>query len=888
MIESMPPYRPKSFESKWQKFWEERGLHRARDFAAPPQKKLYVLDMFPYPSGDGLHVGHVEGYTATDVLSRYFRRRGYNVLHPMGWDAFGLPAENYAIKNKIHPRLAVDKNIARFKTQLQSLGFSYDWSREINTTDPEYYRWTQWIFLQLFREGLAYQADVLINFCPKDKTGLADEEVVNGECERCHTKVERRTMRQWLLKITAYADRLLKDLEELAWPEQIKAMQRNWIGRSEGTEIKFQIQSASRRTEFQIPVFTTRPDTLFGATYVVIAPEHPVISKMIRQLADQIPASPAGGSNLKDVTNYIERAKQKSELERKAEAKEKTGVMLKGISAVNPINNEALPVFVADYVLMSYGTGAIMAVPAHDERDFAFAKKFKLPIRSVISPDGKPKNRLTHAYTADGILVRSNEFSGLFSEDAKERIASWLAQKGLADKKVQYKLRDWVFSRQRYWGEPIPLIFCSKCKIRAEKSRPAEAGRGSPKAAKIKNTEFNKGELLNPGWMAVPEAELPVLLPDVKSYEPTGTGESPLASMKEWVETRCPRCQGKARRETHTMPQWAGSCWYYLAYLLLNKNVKIKNKKLGDADVKKLFSYWLPVDIYVGGAEHAVLHLLYARFWHKFLFDIGVAPIAEPFQKLFNQGMILGPDGRRMSKSRGNVINPEEIYESYGADTIRMYELFMGPLEDTKPWDPNGIVGLYRFLKRVWEFASEKSKISPSPRLRRTDKIQKHAKKNDQDLERLRHKTIKKVTEDIEGFRFNTAISALMEYLNKIQSSKSKVQNIHIETLLLMLAPFAPHTTEELWQTVLKKEKSIHEEPWPRFDAARLREEKVVVIVQVNGKVRGQIICPSGISEGEATAKAMELSNAKRALSDGKVSRVVFVKDRLINLVTQE
>ncbi|MCD6422133.1 leucine--tRNA ligase, partial [bacterium] len=680
-------YIPQKIEPKWQKFWLKNKTFRTLDPDKTKKPKFYVLDMFPYPSGAGLHVGHPRGYTATDIVARMKKMQGYNVLHPMGWDAFGLPAENYALQHKIHPQIITQRNIKRFKKQLISLGFAYDWDREINTTDPDYYKWTQWIFIQLFKHGLAYEAEVPINFCPSCGTALANEEVINGRCERCKTKVVRKKLRQWMLKITAYADRLLKDLDELDWPEYIKEMQRNWIGRSEGATIKFKVKDSPEVIE----VFTTRPDTLFGATYVVLAPEHPLALKLSK------------GKHRKEVEDYIKEAEQKTELERTDLAKEKTGAFT-GSYAINPVNGEAIPIWVADYVLAHYGTGAIMCVPAHDERDFEFAKKFGLPIKEVISPSGQPSGELKEAYTEPGILINSGKFSGMRSEVAKKEIVKWLSQRGLAKKTVTYRLRDWIFSRQRYWGEPIPIVHCEKC-----------------------------------GKVPVPEKDLPLRLPYVKHYEPSGTGESPLVKIKNWVNTTCPRCGGPAKRETNTMPQWAGSSWYYLRY------IDPKNKKALVAKTKE--KYFMPVDLYVGGAEHAVLHLLYARFWHKFLYDIGVVSTKEPFQKLINVGTILAPDGKKMSKSLGNVINPDDLIKQYGADALRLYEAFIGPFRQRVAWDPQGIVGTKRFLDRVWGLIKRK-----------------HRADRNEEIEKKLHQLIKKVEEDIENFEFNTAVSAMMEF----------------------------------------------------------------------------------------------------------------------------
>jgi leucyl-tRNA synthetase len=867
------PYDPKTIERKWQAFWEERQMYRAPDF--PKKKKRYVLDMFPYPSGEGLHVGHVEGYTATDVISRYFRMRGEDVLHPMGWDAFGLPAENYAIQTKTHPTFVVERNIARFREQLKRMGFSYDWSREINTTDPAYYRWTQWIFLKLFERGLAYEAEAPINFCPKDKTGLANEEVVDGKCDRCGTVVERRMLRQWMLKITAYAERLLSGLDELSWPERIKEMQRNWIGRSEGAEVLFEIvphgeSNAERGKPYDLWVFTTRPDTLFGATYVVLAPEHPFIEGAL-----QNPQSPI--LNLNDVRSYVEKAKQKSELERQGGESEKSGVRLEGVVAINPVNDAKLPVFVADYVLGHYGTGAIMAVPAHDERDFAFAKRYGLPVTIVICPHEPEKTCpiLTEAYLGEGHLVGSGQFDGMPSEEARDAIVAWLAKQGKAKKVTHYKLRDWIFSRQRFWGEPIPLVFCERCRERAEAIRASGVESG--------NSGFSKGELLNPGWIAVPEDELPVTLPDVEHYEPTGTGESPLATITDWVQTTCPKCGGPAKRETNTMPQWAGSCWYYLRFIDPHNDERFVNAERERA--------WMPVDLYVGGAEHAVLHLLYARFWHMVLYDEGLVSTQEPFARLVNQGIILGPDNQKMSKSRGNIINPDEVIEAYGADTLRLYELFMGPLESEKPWDTRGIIGIWRFLNKVYAFAVKTHAQEDTEQRRRVPPRSPLSgggvqRGSTNDIERMRHRVIKKVTEDIEAMKFNTALSALMEYLNEL-SKHNAPRESDIETLLLLLAPFAPHLAEELWHTSLNRTRSIHEERWPSYDPTMVVEENVTIAIQVNGKLRGEIAIRRGATEDEVRSLAENNSNIARYLSEGTILKVIFVPDRLMNFVVR-
>jgi len=700
-------YNHKTIEQKWQEFWDKDKTYKCtEDNKVIKEKRFYCLDMFPYPSGAGLHVGHPEGYTASDILSRYKRMQGFNVLHPMGWDAFGLPAENYAIKTGTQPKVSTQKNIETFKRQIKSIGFSYDWSREIDTTDPDYFKWTQWIFLKLFEKGLAYEAVVPINWCPSCKTGLSNEEVADGKCDRCGTAVTRKDLKQWMLKITAYADRLLDGLDKLDWPESIKLQQKNWIGKSIGAEVDFKIDGFKE----SLRVFTTRPDTLFGATYMVLAPEHPLVLEI------------TADDNTNEVTEYIEKSRQKSDLEREHLIKSKTGVFT-GAYAINPVNDRKIPIWISDYVLLTYGTGAIMAVPAHDERDFEFATKFGLKITQVVSKDGK-SIELTEAYVEDGIAVNSGPYNGLTTAEFKEKITKELEIKGQGKKTINYKLRDWVFSRQRYWGEPIPVVHCPKC-----------------------------------GVVAVPESELPLKLPEVKKYEPTGTGESPLAGIKDWVNTKCPKCKGPAKRETNTMPQWAGSNWYFLRYL------DPKNgKALAD---KEKIKYWMPVDHYIGGAEHAVLHLLYSRFWYKFLFDIGIVPTDEPFQKLTNQGLILAEDGQKMSKSLGNVINPDDVIGEHGADAFRMFEMFMGPLEMVKPWSTQGILGISRFLEKVWRLYDKGQGISD-----------KGLGAGDKGLETLLHKTIKKVGEDIENLRFNTAISAMMILVNEA-GSKSPVSSLH-------------------------------------------------------------------------------------------------------------
>ncbi|MBI4121271.1 MAG: leucine--tRNA ligase [Parcubacteria group bacterium] len=946
----MRQYDHKKIESKWQKRWAKDGLYKTEEDQAKP--KAYVLDMFPYPSGEGLHVGHPKGYIASDIYSRFKKMSGYNILHPMGWDAFGLPAENYAIKNKMHPKVAVEKNIARFKEQLEKLGLNYDWEREINTTDPAYYKWTQWIFLQLFKKGLAYESNEPINWCPSCKTGLAFEDLEGGKCERCGSDVEQRPIRQWVLKIREYADRLLEDLSELEWPEHIKESQRNWIGRSEGALLRFEVAGGS---EQYIEVFTTRPDTLFGATYMVLAPEHSLVSDLQPKI-----------SNWNEVQKYKEEARKKTDLER-MEERTKTGVELKGVRAVNPATKEEIPIWVADYVLAHYGTGAIMAVPAHDERDFAFAKKFGLPIQEVIEPvftqstepgkvrDGLPFNHrdgiiavvkhwsedkyialkwkkvawgtfltgsidagdgaedtarkeireetgylnlkllknfgIVHgkfyhlpkqmnsfvhssvflfeleddaheeiapeekekhdilwltvdelrtfltpdshkhilellcgegvcAYAGDGILKNSPTFDGMPSEEAKWRITEFAH----GEKRVDYKLRDWVFSRQRYWGEPIPIIHCAKC-----------------------------------GTVPVPEKDLPVVLPEVTSYEPTGTGESPLAAISEWVRVACPKCGGEGKRETNTMPQWAGSSWYYLRFIDPQND-----KALVD---KKKEAYWSPIDLYEGGVEHATRHLIYARFWHKFLYDIGAVSYKEPFGRLKGVGLIYGEDGRKMSKRLGNVVNPDDVVAAYGADTFRIYEMFMGPFEESSMWNTKSIIGPRRFLEKVW---------------RLEEKVSEKAL-HDQGIEILTHKTIKKVSADIGAFRFNTAVSTLMVFVNGLEGVEA-VPLATYKILLVLLHPFAPHMTEELWHE-LGNNNFLYREAWPNFDEAKTKEGKITVVIQVNGKVRGELDISPEEEEYAVKEQALAHESIKKWTSGKEVKKVIYVHGKLVNIV---
>ena len=951
----MERYNHKKVERKWQKDWQESGLYRTKDSAK--KEKRYILDMFPYPSGEGVHVGHLRGYIPTDTYSRYLRMKGCNVLHPMGWDAFGLPAEGYAIKNKVHPKSAVKKNVARYRKQLSRVGISYDWDREIDTTDPEYYRWTQWIFLQLFNRGLAYESYEPINWCPSCKTGLANEDLENGLCERCDSEVEQRPVRQWVLKITDYAESLLKDLDLLNdWPESVKESQRNWIGKSQGAEIDFPlVLKDEKESKSSLTVFTTRPDTLFGATYMVVAPEHKVIDEVWESV-----------ENKKQVRGYIERAKRKTELQRTSETKKKTGVELKGVSVLNPANGEMIPVWVADYVMAQYGTGAIMAVPAHDERDMAFANEMNLPVRYVVYPkrvdrynppikgkrtvarkmvhvvvtdpktgntlflkwkkhdwttfvvggveDGediveaarreveeetgysdlelvkktpfyveahyyaahKEENRKAYttavhfelksnkrkrvaeeeikrhdvvwlsldkvshmmtcaeldvwlgwlksegkyAYTGDGIIENSGEFTGMESEKAKEEIR----KKVKGRKRTTYKLKDWVFSRQRYWGEPIPLVHCESC-----------------------------------GVVPVPEKELPVKLPNVKSYEPTGTGESPLANIDSWVRTKCPKCNGAAKRETNTMPQWAGSCWYYLRF------IDPKNRKKFVSPKKE--GYWMPVDLYVGGIEHATRHLIYSRFWHKFLYDEGILSTKEPFSSLLNQGLVLGPDGRKMSKRWGNVVSPDDVIDCVGADSIRIYIMFMGPFSGEVSWNLNGPVGANRFLEKVWKMSD---KVSASFKSSKKTKV-------------VLNQTVKKVGEDIESFSTNTAVSSLMILVRQMDSEE-KVAKADFKSLLLLLAPFAPHISEDLWHRQGWKG-SIHKAGWPGYKEDLLFEDSVEVVFQVNGKTRGRVEVTRGSKEKDVW-DALKGTRAYSVWCEGKdIKRVIYIPDRLLNIV---
>ncbi|MCS0671158.1 leucine--tRNA ligase [Cytobacillus firmus] len=795
-------------EKKWQGYWEENKTFKTTEDKG--KRKFYALDMFPYPSGAGLHVGHPEGYTATDILSRMKRMQGYNVLHPMGWDAFGLPAEQYALDTGNDPAEFTEQNINTFRRQIKALGFSYDWDREVNTTDPEYYKWTQWIFLKLYEKGLAYIDEVAVNWCPALGTVLANEEVIDGKSERGGHPVERRPMRQWMLKITAYADRLLEDLDLLDWPESLKDMQRNWIGRSEGAEVTFNIEGH----DGTFTVFTTRPDTLYGATYAVLAPEHALVEKIT-----------ADGQR-EAVQAYIDKVKSKSDLERTDLAKEKTGVFT-GAYAINPVNGEKMPIWIADYVLVSYGTGAIMAVPAHDERDYEFAKQFDLPIKEVVAGGDVEKE----AYTGDGEHVNSGFLDGLNKEVAIEKMIVWLEEKGIGTKKVTYRLRDWLFSRQRYWGEPIPVI------------------------------HWEDGTMT-----AVPEDQLPLVLPKTTEIKPSGTGESPLANIDDWVNVVDPETGKKGRRETNTMPQWAGSCWYYLRY------IDPKNSE-ALADPEKL-KEWLPVDIYIGGAEHAVLHLLYARFWHKVLYDVGVVHTKEPFQKLFNQGMILGENNEKMSKSKGNVVNPDEIVASHGADTLRLYEMFMGPLEASIAWSTNGLDGSRRFLDRIWRlFVEETGELSQG-----IQDIEEGSS-----LEKVYHQTVKKVTEDYEGLRFNTAISQMMVFINEAYKA-DVLPKTFAEGFVKMLSPIAPHMSEELWSKLGHGE-SIAYEAWPAYDEAKMTDDEVEIVIQINGKVKAKLMVPADAKKDLLEQIAMGDDKVKEQIDGKTVRKVIAVPGKLVNIV---
>lgn len=800
-------YNHKPIEGKWQKIWEDKGVFHAEDNSE--KEKFYALIEFPYPSGQGLHVGHPRPYTALDTVARKRRLQGYNVLYPIGWDAFGLPTENYAIKNHIHPEIVTKQNIARFKKQIQSLGISFDWSREINTTDPDYYKWTQWIFIQLFKHGLAYKKEMNVNWCTSCKCVLANEEVVNGVCERCGSEVVHKVKSQWMLKITAYADRLINDLDLVNYPERVKAQQKNWIGRSTGAEVDFKTTTGDTLT-----IYTTRADTLYGATYMVISPEHPLIEKW----ADKL-------SNIDAIREYQAAAARKSDFERTEVAKDKTGVLVEGVKAINPVNNKEIPIFISDYVLVSYGTGAIMAVPAHDTRDWEFAKKFDLPIIEVV----KGGNVQEEAYTdcATGIMVNSGMLDGLTVDEAKKKIISWLESEGKGHSKVNYKLRDWVFSRQRYWGEPIPIVHCDKC-----------------------------------GYVPIDESELPLRLPMVESYEPTDNGESPLAKMTDWLETTCPCCGGKAMRETDTMPQWAGSSWYFLRYMDPHNDKALASKEA--------IKYWSPVDWYNGGMEHTTLHLLYSRFWHKFLYDIGVVNTPEPYAKRTSHGMILGENGEKMSKSRGNVVNPDEIVDEYGADTLRLYEMFIGDFEKAAPWNQSSIRGCRRFIERYYNLQTI---------LNNADGIRP-------ELESSFHKAIKKVGDDIENIKFNTAIATLMALINDITATGA-ITKEELRIFTILLNPFAPHVTEEVFEMCKLGDGIVAEQKWPEYDEAKCKDETIEIVVQVNGKIKTKLNIPVESEKNAVLDMAKADANVAKAIENMNIIKEIYVPNKLVNLVVK-
>ena len=801
----METYNPKVIEKKWQKIWDDnKAFHVEIDHDKP---KFYGLIEFPYPSGQGLHVGHPRSYTAMDIICRKKRMQGYNVLFPIGWDAFGLPTENFAIKNNIHPAIVTERNVAHFKSQMKAIGFSFDWDREVNTTDPNYYKWTQWIFLKLFKAGLAYKTEMSVNWCPSCKVGLANEEVVDGCCERCGTQVEHRMKSQWMLKITEYAQKLIDGLEDVNYIERVKVQQTNWIGRSEGAEVDFKVNGET------VTVYTTRPDTLFGATYMVMSPEHPLIDSWKDQIA-----------NFDEVVKYREFARSKSDFERTELAKEKTGVCLEGIKAINPVTGTEIPVWISDYVLMGYGTGAIMAVPAHDTRDWEFAKKFGLPIIEVVAGGDVEKEAFTDIQT--GTMVNSGFLNGMSVAEAKKAIIDWMDEKGFGHRKVNYKLRDWVFSRQRYWGEPIPIVYCEKC-----------------------------------GYVPLPEEQLPLTLPETEHFEPGENGESPLAKMTEWVNTTCPCCGGPAKRETDTMPQWAGSSWYFLRYMDPHNNDALASKEA--------LEYWSPVDWYEGGMEHTTLHLLYSRFWHKFLYDQGVVPTPEPYAKRTSHGMILGENGEKMSKSRGNVVNPDDVVDEYGADTLRMYEMFIGDFEKSAPWSTQGITGCRRFIERTWrlmEIVTDEEGYS-------------------KDLEAAMHRTIKKVTNDNDTMKFNTAIAALMALINQFYD-KGSVTRGELKTFIQLLNPVAPHVTEEMWEK-LGFEGYVYNSQWPEYDEAKMAEATMEIVVQILGKMRGKVVVANNASKDDVIA-AVKADEKIASLIEGKnVVKEIYVPGRLVNPIVK-
>ena len=800
-------YDHKQVEKKWQDIWDEKQCFHAENNS--DKEKFYALVEFPYPSGQGLHVGHPRSYTALDIVARKKRMQGYNVLYPMGWDAFGLPTENFAIKNHVHPAEVTKKNIARFKSQLKSLGLSFDWSREINTTDPSYYKWTQWIFLQLFKKGLAYKKEMSVNWCTSCKCVLANEEVVNGVCERCGSEVIHKVKSQWMLKITAYAQRLIDDLDLVDYPDRVKTQQKNWIGRSEGAEVDFNTTAGDKLT-----VYTTRPDTLYGATYMVVSPEHPFIEKW----ADKL-------QNLDAVRAYQAEAAKKSDFERTEVAKDKTGVRLEGVEAINPLTGTTIPIFISDYVLVSYGTGAIMAVPAHDTRDWEFAKKFDLPIIEVVKGGDVQKEAFTDCDT--GIMVNSGILDGMTVEEAKVRIKDYLEETGIGHRKVNYKLRDWVFARQRYWGEPIPIVHCEKC-----------------------------------GYVPIDESELPLVLPQVDSYEPTDNGESPLSKMTDWVNTTCPKCGGKAMRETDTMPQWAGSSWYFLRYMDPHNDESFASKEA--------LNYWHQVDWYNGGMEHTTLHLLYSRFWHKFLYDIGQVPTAEPYAKRTSHGMILGENGEKMSKSRGNVVNPDDVVNEFGADTLRLYEMFIGDFEKAAPWSNAGIKGCRRFIERYWNLQSilvDGEAIRP-------------------EMENSFHKAIKKVSYDIENLKFNTAIASLMALMNVI-AEKGSINKAELSVFTMLLNPFAPHVTEEVWSEMKLGEGMVTEQPWPKYDESKCKDDVIEIVVQVNGKVRARLCVAADIQKDDAIALAKAEDRIAAEINGKNVVKEIYVPGKLVNIVVK-
>lgn len=792
-------YKHLEIEKKWQEIWEEKGVFHASDSHEKP--KFYALVEFPYPSGQGLHVGHPRSYTAIDIIARKRRMQGFNVLYPMGWDAFGLPTENYAIKNNIHPAIVTKNNIKRFKKQLQSQGYSFDWSREINTTDPEYYKWTQWIFLKLFEKGLAYKSQAMVNWCTSCKCVLANEEVVNGKCERCSSEVIRKNKSQWMLKITEYAQRLIDDLDLVDYPEKVRAQQINWIGRSSGAEVYFKTTKGK-----EIKIFTTRPETIFGATYLVISPEHPLVSELSGSI-----------SNLEEIQNYKVQAGKKSDLQRTELSKEKTGIKIEGVEAINPVSGEKIPIFVADYVLMSYASGAIMAVPAHDSRDGEFAEKYGLPVKEVISENGGKET-----------MVNSEFLNGLTPKAAKKSILDWLSANKKGNEKINFKLRDWVFSRQRYWGEPIPVVHCEKC-----------------------------------GYVPLKESDLPLKLPDLEKFETSPDGESPLVYAKDWVNTTCPKCGGKAKRETDTMPQWAGSSWYFLRYL--------DPKNSSELASPKAIKYWMPVDWYNGGMEHTTLHLLYSRFWYKFLYDIGITPSPEPYKKRTSHGLILGENGEKMSKSKGNVVNPDEIVETYGADTMRIYEMFIGDYEQPAPWSTKGIRGSKRFIDRVWGLQDIISQPNES----------------NKKLESSFHKTIKKVTEDIENLKFNTAIAALMALINEIYAAGS-ITREQLRIFTLLASPFAPHIAEEIFSICKLGEGFASLQSWPVFDESKCIDNEVEMVLQINGKIKAKVSVPRGLGKDEILEIAKENESFSKNLGEKEIIKVIYVQDKLLNVVVRK